>query len=79
MYVPLSHPPGECDFGQEKAVIGGVDHLADQIPDIAQAAVGSGLKFNIRIELGGDPAPAPVVVDKINALLSDVSDDLKLA
>ncbi len=28
MYVPLSHPPGhaQCDFGQAKAVIGGVEH-----------------------------------------------------
>ena len=27
MYVPLSHPPGDaqCDFGQAKAVIGGVE------------------------------------------------------
>ncbi len=27
MYVPLSHPPGhaQCDFGQAKAVIGGVE------------------------------------------------------
>ena len=27
MYVPLSHPPGDaqCDFGQARAVIGGVE------------------------------------------------------
>ena len=27
MYVPISHPPGDaqCDFGQAKAVIGGVE------------------------------------------------------
>ena len=57
----------------------GIQDLADQIPDIAQAAVGSALKFNVRIELGGDAAPDPEVVGKINALLSEVSDDLKLA
>ena len=56
----------------------GIQDLADQIPEITQAAVGSQLKFNIRIELGGDTAPAPEVVEKINALLSEVTDDLKL-
>ena len=30
------------------------------------------------LELGQDTAPDPEVVDKINALLSEVSDDLKL-
>ena len=44
---------------------------------MAQAAVGSELKFNVRIELGGDAAPDPAVVEEINALLSEVSDDLK--
>ncbi len=57
----------------------GIQDLADQIPEIAQAAVGSQLKFNIRIELGGDTAPDPSAVEKINALLSEVSDDLALA
>ena len=56
----------------------GIQDLADQIPEIAQAAVGSQLKFNIRIELGGDTTPDPEVVERINTLLSEVSDDLKL-
>ena len=57
----------------------GIQDLADQIPEIAQAAVGSELKFNVRVELGGDTTPDPEVVEKVNALLSEVSDDLKLA
>ena len=44
----------------------GIQDLADQIPGITQAAVGSELKFNVRIELGGDTAPDPEVVEKIN-------------
>ena len=56
----------------------GIQDLADHIPEIAQAAAGSALSFNIRIELGDDTAPDQSVVDKINALLSEVSDDLKL-
>ena len=35
----------------------GIQDLADQIPEIAKAAVGSDLKFNIRVELGGDKPP----------------------
>ena len=57
----------------------GIQDLAEQVPDIALAAAGSGLTFNVRIQLGGDTAPDPAVVDKINALLSEVSDDLRLA
>lgn len=56
----------------------GIQDLADHIPEIAQAAAGSALSFNIRIELGDDTAPDQSVVDKINNLLSEVSDDLKL-
>ena len=57
----------------------GIQDLAEQVPDIALAAAGSGLSFNVRIELGRDAAPDPAVVDKVNALLSEVSNDLKLA
>lgn len=56
----------------------GIQDLADQIPGITQAAAGSSLSFNIRIELGDDAAPDQAVVDKINDLLSQISDDLKL-
>ena len=56
----------------------GIQDLADHIPGLTQAAAGSALSFNIRIELGGDAAPDQTVVDKINSLLSEVSDDLKL-
>ena len=57
----------------------GIQDLADHIPEIAQASAGSDLSFNIRIELGGDTAPDQAVVDKLNALLSEVSDDLRLS
>ncbi len=56
----------------------GIQDLADQIPGITGAAVGKDLKFNIRIELGGDDSPDPAVVETINALLAEVSEDLKL-
>ena len=56
----------------------GIQDLADQIPGLTLAAVGSNLKFNIRIELSGDEAPDPATIEAINSLLSNVSEDLKL-
>ena len=56
----------------------GIQDLADQIPDIAKAAVGNDLKFNVRVEFGGEAAPDSGAVEKVNELLSEVSDKLKL-
>ena len=56
----------------------GIQDLADQIPDIAKAAVGNSLKFNVRIEFSGETTPDPEQVQKINELLSEVSDNLRL-
>ncbi|MDE0183895.1 MAG: DUF499 domain-containing protein [Candidatus Poribacteria bacterium] len=56
----------------------GIQDLADQIPDITDAAIGEDLKFNIRVEFGGETPPDPEAVEKINALLAEVSEDMKL-
>ena len=56
----------------------GVQDLADQIPEMAMAAVGLQLTFNLQIELSGDSPPEPTVVEAINSLLAAVSEDLKL-
>ena len=42
------------------------------------AAVGHQLRFNIQVELGGEILPDPSVVEAINSLLAEVSEDLKL-
>ena len=84
--LPQSHgvqtPPQDRLLGTVTAEAmleaNGIQDLADQVPQIAKAAVGNSLKFNIRIELGGDESPDPKVIDEINILLSSVSDDLKL-
>ena len=55
----------------------GIQDLSDQIPDIMKAAVGAGIRFNLRIELGGDTPPDPETVEKLNKLLSEVSNKLK--
>ena len=56
----------------------GIQDLADQIPDIAKAAVGSELKFNVRIDFGGEKSPDPEAVKTINDLLTEVSEKFKL-
>ena len=56
----------------------GIQDLADQIPAITEAAVGTNLKFNIRVEFGGETPPDPEAVDKINELLAEVDDTLRL-
>ena len=55
-----------------------IQDLAEQIPALSKAAVGSTLRFNVRIELEGEPAPDMRAVEVINALLSEVSEELKL-
>ncbi|MYI99696.1 MAG: ATP-binding protein [Gemmatimonadetes bacterium] len=56
----------------------GIQDLSEVLPDILNAAVGSGIRFNFRIELGGETPPDPETVEKLNKILSEVSDKLKL-
>ena len=56
----------------------GIQDLSDMLPDILNAAVGSGIRFSVRIELGGETPPDPEIVEKLNALLAEVSGKLKL-
>src|SRR5712691_11500875 len=55
-----------------------IQDLADQVADIAKAAVGLDLKFRLRVELGGGSRPSDDVVANINQLLQEISDDFKL-
>ena len=56
----------------------GIQDLADQIPAITGAAIGTEIKFKIRVEFGGETRPDPEAVEKINQLLAEVDDTLKL-
>ena len=75
---PYQRKPGGMLTAEAALEANGIQDLADQIPDIAKAAVGSSLKFNVRIEFSGETTPDPEQVQKINELLSEVSDDLRL-
>ena len=56
----------------------GIQELADQIADISTAAIGTKIKYKIRVEFGGETPPDPEAVEKINELLGEVDDSLKL-
>ena len=56
----------------------GIQELADQIADISTAAIGTEIKYKIRVEFGGETPPDPEAVEKINELLAEVDDTLKL-
>ena len=70
-------PPGLL-VAEAVLEVNGIQDLADQVPEIAKAAVGNNLQFNVRVEMGGETAPDPETVEKINELFSRVSDKLKL-
>jgi hypothetical protein len=56
-----------------------IQDLADCIASISQAAIGFDLKFRLRIELSGSSRPPEDVVAKLNLLLQEISDNLKLS
>ena len=75
---PSPKPPPGTVAAEAVLEANGIQDLADQIPAIAMAAVGNSLRFNLRIELGGETPPDPDAVAAINAILAKVSDDLHL-
>ena len=84
--VPSEPPvsPGLDDLAKGALLAGttlradGIQDLAEQIPDLVKAAVGHDLKFQVQVQFGGETPPEPGVVDRINALLAEVSEDWKL-
>ena len=78
IHEPPPPPPSGVLIAEADLEAHGIQDLADQIPDMTTAAVGTGLKFNIRIEFGGETRPDPEAVEKINELLAEVDDTLKL-
>ena len=55
-----------------------IQDLADSIGDIQKAAAGHGIKFRMRIEVGGEKLPTESVVREVNKRLGEVSKDLML-
>ena len=56
-----------------------IQDLAEEIPSLLKAAVGHDLKFRLRVEFGGETRPDAGAVEQVNALLAEVSEELKLS
>jgi hypothetical protein len=54
-----------------------VQDLADQLGELTKAVVGYDLKLRLRIELGGAKAVPPELVARLNALLSEVANEMQ--
>ena len=52
--------------------------LADVIPELLSASIGSDVRFNVRVEVGGATPPSQDAIERINSLLAKVSADLRL-
>ena len=76
---PLPPPPPADGVLTTEATLEayGIQDLAEQIGAIVKAAAGNNLKIKVRIELGGETAPPADVVTEVNALLAQISDDLR--
>ena len=56
----------------------GIQDLADLMPEILEAAAGDPIVFKVRIEFGGDVEPDGEKVERINGLLSEALEELRL-
>ncbi len=55
-----------------------IQNLSDQIADLMKAAVGLNLPFHLRIELGPASQVSDETIARVNELLYEVSDKLRL-
>ena len=56
----------------------GIQDLAELMPEILEAAAGDQIVFKVRIEFGGEKEPDSAKVERINALLSEALEELRL-
>jgi hypothetical protein len=80
-YPNISAPPSLAPgmlVAEAELRLNELQDLADSIASIRQAAVGFDLKFRLRLELSGASRPPDDVVTKLNLLLQDISDKLRL-
>ena len=55
-----------------------IQDLAEVISDIVSVAAGHDLKFKLHVELGGEKSPPEEVLRKLNELLGQISEDMRL-
>ncbi len=81
-FVGLRELPADYQAGMpaaEATLEGhGIQDLAELVPRILEAAVGDPIVFKVRIQFGGETRPDAAKVERINELLSEVSEELRL-
>lgn len=88
LQTPAAKPVGVRDFPDEyrEGVLAaeatlegyGIQDLAELMPEILEAAAGDRIVFKVRIEFGGDVEPDEEKVKRINVLLSEALEALRL-
>ena len=88
LQTPTTQPGGIRDFpddyqegvlAAEATLEGhGIQDLADLMPEILEAAAGDPIVFKVRIQFGGEKEPDEEKVERINALLSEALEELRL-
>jgi hypothetical protein len=80
--TPPVSPPAPAKTGALSAAASlrthQVQELAEQLPALTKAAVGLDLSFYLGIEIKRSPALSEEVIEKINQVLQQVSEELKL-
>lgn len=77
--TPPPLPPSGVRVAEGDLGVAELQSLYETIGDIKNAAVGHDLKFRLRIQLGGGDTPPPdELVTRINELLQEVSENLRL-
>ena len=78
--VPLPPPPSKPGSKVAEAELrpNEIQDLAEIVGELIAATVGYELTFHLRVELSGETSLPDDVVDKVNQLLKEVSDELEL-
>lgn len=71
--LPGKRPPGRRT-AQAELKAAQIQDLADRIADITKAAAGVSIRFTVKVDLEGDAPTSPQTVERLQALLSDVSE-----
>ena len=76
---PPPPPQPGVRAGEADLKVSEIQDLADVIGDLKSAAAGHEIKFHLRIELGsGDTPPPTELIERVNQILGEVSEDLEL-
>jgi len=77
-YTPEPSPQSGLLVAEAILSSGEIQELSDNISEIVTTSVDAGITFHLRVELGTKSQPSAETTEKINKLLQEVSEQLKL-